>query len=184
MGEPGETKSTWITTTKGRYQIITKIGPDGRATEEWHFLDHGNPGKHTVPHSHIIEWPNGFPRPGSPINNPDGAPEFKRYGGIRKMDYYSTPEIIERNRFKTISDFKWCANCGDEIEFEWRGKVFAFFPKLRRTPDAPVQMLITQIYVDNMERTEKWCDDADEVLEYIIDGDRLRDIITKVNVTS
>ena len=100
------------------------------------------------------------------------------------MNYYPTPESIELNRFKTISDFKWCVNCGGEIEFEWKGKVFGVFPKLRKTPDAPIQMLITQIYADDMEQTEKWCDDADEVLEYIIDGDRLRDIITKVDVTS
>lgn len=46
------------------------------------------------------------------------------------MNHYPTPESIELNRFKTISDFKWC-------------------------------------------------DDADEVLEYVIDEDRLRDIIPK-----
>ena len=100
------------------------------------------------------------------------------------MNYYPTPERIELNRFKTISNFKWCVNCGGEIEFEWKGKLFGVFPKLRKTPDAPTQMMISQIYVDDAGRTEKWCDDADEVLEYIIDGDRLRDIITKVNVTS
>ena len=44
-------------------------------------------------------------------------------------------------------------------------------------------MLISQILIDDMEATEKWCDNADEVLEYTIDGDRLRDIITKVDVT-
>ena len=44
-------------------------------------------------------------------------------------------------------------------------------------------MLISQVLIKNMEATEKWCDNADEVLEYIIDGERLRDIITKVDVT-
>ena len=100
------------------------------------------------------------------------------------MNSYPTPESIELNRFKTISDFKGCVNCGGEVEFEWKGKIFGIWPKLQRTPGAPLQMLISQIYVDNMERTEKWCDNADEVLEYIIDGDRLRNIITKVDVTS
>ena len=100
------------------------------------------------------------------------------------MDHYPTAESLEYNRFKTIDDFKWCTDCGGEIEFEWNGKVFGVFPKLRRTPDAPIQMLISQIYVDDIEQTEKWCDDADEVLEYVVDGDRLRDIITKVDVTS
>lgn len=100
------------------------------------------------------------------------------------MNYYSTQEDIEQNRFHTISDFKWCANCGGEIEFVWNGKTFGVFPKLRKTPDAPLQMMISQIYVDDADRGEKWCNNADEVLEYMIDGDRLRDIITKVNVTS
>ena len=31
-------------------------------------------------------------------------------------------------------------------------------------------------------RTEKWCDTADEILEYMVGGDRLRDVITQVNV--
>ena len=27
----------------------------------------------------------------------------------------------EDNRFKTISDFKWCMKCGGEVEIEWKG---------------------------------------------------------------
>ena len=30
--------------------------------------------------------------------------------------------------------------------------------------------------------TEKWCDNADKVLEYIVGEDRLRDVITEVTV--
>ena len=56
------------------------------------------------------------------------------------------------------------------------------FSKLQRTPSSPIQILISQVLIDNMEETEKWCDTADEVLEYQIDGERLRDIITKVEV--
>lgn len=183
VGEPGTIKDTWVQTSKGGYRIVTIIGPDGRASEEWHFSDHGSPGAHSIPHSHAIGWPNGFPLPGPPVNNPDGVPELKRYEGMYKMECYPTPESIEMNRFHTISDFKWCANCGGEIEFVWNGRIYGVFPKLRKTPDAPLQMMISQIYVDDAERNEKWCDNADEVLEYVIDGDRLRDIITKVDVT-
>ncbi len=43
-------------------------------------------------------------------------------------------------------------------------------------------MLIAQIFPENIEQAEKWCDTAEEVLEYPIDGDRLREIITKVDV--
>lgn len=91
---------------------------------------------------------------------------------------------LEENRFKTISDFKWCVNNGGEVEFEWNNKVFGIWPKLRKTPDAPLQMLISQIYIDINDAiaTEKWCDTADEVLEYRVGGDRLRDVITQVTV--
>ena len=99
------------------------------------------------------------------------------------MGSYIRQNTAEENRFETISDFKWCVNCGGEVQFEWHGKVFGIWPQLRKAPAAPLQMLISQILIDDMEATEKWCDNADEVLEYTIDGDRLWDIITKVDVT-
>ena len=34
----------------------------------------------------------------------------------------------------------------------------------------------------NRPETEKWCNSADEVLEYMVGNDRLRDVITKVTV--
>lgn len=88
----------------------------------------------------------------------------------------------EDNQFKTISEFKWCLHDGGEIEFEYNDKVFGIWPKLKRTANSPEQILISQTYIDNTEATELWCDTADEVLEYVIDGVRLRDIITNVVV--
>ena len=35
---------------------------------------------------------------------------------------------------------------------------------------------------ENKQETEKWYDTADEVLEYKVGGDRLRDVITQVEV--
>lgn len=81
------------------------------------------------------------------------------------------------------TDFKWCVNCGGKVQFEWHGKVFGLWPNLRKTSDAPLQMLISQVLIENMEATAKWCNNADEVPEYIIDGERLRDIITQADVT-
>ncbi len=89
---------------------------------------------------------------------------------------------LEENRFKTISDFKWCMRCGGEVEFSWKGKRYGIASKLRRSDNAPIQMLISQTRVENMEETEKWCDSADELLEYTVSGDRLRDVITQVTV--
>ncbi len=42
--------------------------------------------------------------------------------------------------------------------------------------------MISQVLIDNPEETERWYDTADELLEFQIDGERLRDIITKVDV--
>ena len=102
------------------------------------------------------------------------------------MNAYPTPESLQQNRFKTISDFENCMIRGGEVEFIWkdRDKIFGIFSGLKKTPTSPMQILITRTYMDNPEPTELWCDTVDEVLEYIIDGDRLRDIITKVEVTN
>jgi len=54
--------------------------------------------------------------------------------------------------------------------------------KLRKAPGAPLQMFISEILVDDMAATEKWCNTADEVLEYMVGDDRLRDVITQVTV--
>ena len=43
-------------------------------------------------------------------------------------------------------------------------------------------MLISQIRVEKYQDTEKWCDTADEMLEYMVGEDRLRDVITQVTV--
>ena len=62
-------------------------------------------------------------------------------------------------------------------------KIFGVFSKLRKTPDSKLQMLISQVCIEHPEETEMWCDSADEVLEYRIDGVRLGDIITEVEVS-
>lgn len=114
---------------------------------------------------------------------PGGAPEFKWYEGEKYMSNYVGKNSLEENRFKTISDFKDCIHRGGEIEFNWNEKTFGIWPNLQKDPLSTYQTLISQVYIDDMEQTETWCDTADEVLEYRIDGICLRDIITKVDVT-
>ena len=76
--------------------------------------------------------------------------------------------------FNTISDFKDCMiRCG-EVEFVWNDKIYDVVH-----PENGI--LITE---GNKPKTEKLCKNADEVLEYMIDGERLRDIITKVKVVA
>lgn len=170
IGTPGEIKVTY---KKDGTKIETKIGPDGRAVMERHHTTYPNPKYHTDPHDHEISWE--FPRYGQPnfikphinywpVDYPDGAPEFKTgRKGFSMQD--------SQNRFKTISEFKDCIIRGGEPVFSWNGTKYG----VCLHEDG---YCIADIYGDN----EKICTSPDDVLEYIVCGDRLRDVITQVIV--
>ena len=171
VGKPGEIKTTF----KNGYWVETKIGEDGRATVERHYTDHNQPWAHTDPHDHPIFWnnPAGFPDPQSPINYYGEVPEFKKYGGVVNMDRTIVPaNTTEQNRFETITDFKTCMRWHGEVAFVWHNIVynithrdgFIFISHSRR------------------QETEKKCTSSDDVLEYTVGTDRLRDVITQVIV--
>ena len=79
----------------------------------------------------------------------------------------------EQNRFVSISDFKWCMCCGGEVEFVWAGQKYGI-------AHAKEKIII---YLWNQPNTTRYFDTADDVLEYMVGKDRLRDVITKVTVT-
>ena len=77
------------------------------------------------------------------------------------------PEAL---RFKTISEFKWSMRCGAEVVIEWKDKEFGIWSEgdvIRITSD---------------DVAEQRYNSADDALEYIVCGDRLRDVITQVIV--
>lgn len=144
---------------------------------ERHYTDHNKPWAHSDPHDHIINWDHdtGNPIFDSPINYWDGnIPEFKNF---KEEIYVSKGPVIrenslEDNRFKTISDFKWCMKCGGEVEFKWKSKIYSI---------THITYGIS-ISESNEQETEKICKDVDEVLEYIVGEDCLREVITRVIV--
>ena len=77
----------------------------------------------------------------------------------------------EQNRFKTISDFKECIIRGGEPVFSWKGRLYGvcFFGDKYC------------IALTNGEQ-EKICNTPDDVLDYLVGEDRLRDIITQATV--
>lgn len=78
---------------------------------------------------------------------------------------------IEDNCFKTISEFKDCIICGGEPAFMWNGVRYG------------VCFFNDGYYIAHLNgECEKLCDTPDEVLEYMVGGDRLRDVITQVTV--
>ena len=84
---------------------------------------------------------------------------------------YMSPED---NRFETISDFKWCMKCGGEIEFRWKGQEYGV---VRYGIDDKIT-----VYRAHDKASQQTYDSSDEALEYMIGNDRLRDIITAVEV--
>ena len=83
----------------------------------------------------------------------------------------STPED---NRFKTISDFKWCMKHGGEVEFVWGG---IHYGVVRYGLNGKITL-----YVCDRPDTSVAFETADDALEYMVGSDRLRDVITQVTV--
>lgn len=98
----------------------------------------------------------------------------QRYLSITEEWYNTTlwTDPSQEDHFESISDFKECMRYNGEVEFEWNGKTY----NIVHAPDAIV------IYDAYKGETERYCKSADEVLEYLIDGVRLREIITQVEV--
>lgn len=80
----------------------------------------------------------------------------------------------EDNRFETISDFKWCLKCGGEIQFRWKGQDYGV---VRYGLDKKIT-----VYRAHDKASQQAYDSSDDALEYMIGDDRLRDIITQVEV--
>ncbi len=157
------------------YKIDTKIGEDGYATKERHYTDHNKPSAHTNPHDHYINWKS--PKPGIPnfekphINYTNDIPEFKYYKETNNMNIVST-NSFEESRFKTISDFKDCMIRGGEVEFIWKGKPYSI-----THPDGKISICQGYNFSEAVD-----VDIADELLDYMLGEDKLRDVITQVEV--
>lgn len=178
VGTPGQVNQY------GSFQ--THIGDSGYGDYERHNTDHGTPNIHTNPHDHSIDWSNGYPDFSSPINYPGGAPDFSDVYGEGKS--FMNGKMImanssQQNRFESISDFKWSMKCGGEVVFVWNGITYCCFSKLTPPGKTETMMYISKADSEQgHEFSEKWCANSDEVLEYMVGEDRLRDVITQVTV--
>lgn len=89
-------------------------------------------------------------------------------------DKYISSNTPSQNRFESISDFKWCMRCGGEVEFIWNGVHYGIVR-------FGLGGKITAYECDKPDSYKSF-DSADDALEYIVGGDRLRDVITQVIV--
>lgn len=131
----------------------------------------------------------GHPDPQGPINYPDGAPEFKIFERINNMNK-SNNNQYDDYQFETISEFKWSIKFGSEVEFEWKGKAYSI-----THPDGQICISEGCYYKDGKyynvcshteysPQDEQSYETADELLEFMVGEDRLRDIVTKMKVAA
>lgn len=160
---------------------------------ERHFSYHNRSDKHTNPHDHKINW--NEPRYGQPnfekphINYYENVPEFKNYGD-NNMKYTKITKMnsFEDDQFKSISDFKDCVIHGGEVEFKWNGKSYSITHPEGRINigegcyEKDGKYYNVNSHTEYSPNDEMWGDTADEILKYNVSGDRLRDIITQVEV--
>ncbi|WP_411677214.1 DUF4417 domain-containing protein [Caproicibacter sp.] len=174
-GKPGEIKTTYIGRSKIR--VSTKIGKDGRAVRERHYTDRPNSKYHSNPHDHEVDWSKGSPHLVNQKNYfsndyPGGAPEFKAKREYRLMTVVNS-NSHEENQFQGVSDFKWCVDRGGEIEFNYQGKTYG----VGKTPKG-----LFSIWEMNNSDSERLYPSSEQLLEYIIDGKKLRRIIREIDV--
>ena len=132
------------------------------------------------PHTHDIYWDELGPHLGK-IEHPGKAFILERR--CLSLKTMVPSNTFEDDRFKTISDFKWCMKRGGEVQFEWNNIMYCCFGCVVPTAGTAPKMLICQAGSAEVNaRTEKWCDTADEILEYMVGEDRLRDVITQAKV--
>ena len=175
LGKPGEIKTSY--TGKGEKKQ-TKIGKDGRAEKERHFSDHGNPDLHSNPHDHEIDWSNGYPNPGPPINYPDGnAPDFKMIN--RERIYMEKSEIIieDYGKFENVKEFEYSLVHGREICIEWKNVGYTILKEGNNND----RFTICEAY---KPKTEKVFSSVTALLNTTLKtGEYLKDIITEAEVT-
>ena len=175
LGEAGQVKTTY---DRNGNQRDTKIGEDGRATIERHYTDHGRPDKHSDPHDHEISWdnPTSHPDPQNPINYPNGAPEFKRYGGLYTMTTKNFNGANSNINFESIADFQESMRYHAEVEFDYAGKQYGIIP------DWEEENTKFSFYEANKPETEIIFDSSDDLLNHYIGDKKLREIIKDITV--
>ncbi|MCM1364384.1 MAG: DUF4417 domain-containing protein [Faecalibacterium sp.] len=178
LGTPNSIKQ-YVTKNNEVYE--TKIGSDGRAyMERHHTTHHREHTGHTNPHDHMVDWSRGFPSLGEPINYPHGnIPIFKFKGGNLMSANISQGKFIlfddyDEMKFEGISDFKWSVQHGSEVEFNWKGKSYGIGLEAKDT---------WVLYQANTAGSDVYFKSVDELLNFKIDDDILRDIVTEIEVT-
>ena len=97
--------------------------------------------------------------------------QLKERDTMNSQDFIVLHYDDEAMRFKTISEFKNSLVNGGEIVIEWKDVEYGIFRERDR------------FFIGHSTPEENvYYDSPDELLEYRVGNDRLRDVITKVTV--
>lgn len=83
----------------------------------------------------------------------------------------------DANQFKTLNEFKSCMSRGGDVEFEWKGIDYTISPIWPND-----EMKFSAGPSNGVEEDCTVYDTVDELLEYKVGGDKLRDIITQAEI--
>ena len=89
------------------------------------------------------------------------------------MNIVKVYQTEEHENFESQSEFKICLIRGGEVQFIWEVKQYTTSKVIGG------KFFIAEAY---NEETEVVYDTAEELLDYVVGGDKLRDVITKVKV--
>ena len=90
--------------------------------------------------------------------------------------------------FESAAELKWLLSCRCEVEFIWKGKAYSIthpdghhcISEGHYLKDGKAYNLLSHTEYDISNMLES--DDLDEIMNFEIDGDKLRDIATKIGV--
>lgn len=168
IGEP----NTMAEFTTAQHKTVVKYGDDGYAILERHYTDHGFPKYHTNPHDHLISWKDNRPDFYKQINYPNGCENLKEF----RKDYVMTQKFLDlTGDFKDTAEFKWVLDCGAEVVFEWNGKKY-FVGR----PSTDSKFWLAEAYVETPSIMMELS--LDEVLEFELDGTKIKDLITEAEI--
>ncbi len=77
--------------------------------------------------------------------------------------------------FNSLADFSWTMNCGGEVVFCWNGKSY-FVGR----PCSDEKFFLAEVCVENPSVDEELS--FNEVLEFELDGTKIKDLITKAEI--
>lgn len=171
-GKPNSIEKHHVDTKKGGYDVDVRYDNDGRADFERDYTDHGKPHTHSNPHDHTVDWSSGSPNPSSPINHYDGViPELKKFSlgdTIMKNNVYNPDDY----KFESLSEFKMYLSTGWNIGFEYNGTEYGI--------EGHDNSFDIWIYYGGDIATGIT---LDEVLEYKLDGVKIKDLILTAEIT-